>query len=124
MSRVVHFEINADDAERAVKFYQDALGWEIKKWVGEQPYWLVTTGPDDQMGINGAITPRTQGYSTVNTVGVLSIDETLAKVAAAGGKVVTDKMDIPGIGTFAYCTDTEGNTFGVLQPSQEMMPEE
>lgn len=123
MPRVVHFEINADEPERAVKFYQNVFGWDINKWEDGQPYWLVTTGPDEEMGINGAIMPRMEGNSTVNTVGVGSLDEALEKVVAAGGKVTTEKMDIPGIGTFAYCTDTEGNPFGVLQPIPEMMPE-
>lgn len=122
MPRVVHFEINADDPERAVKFYRDAFGWDINKWEGDQPYWLITTGPEDEQGINGAITPRMGENRTVNTIGVPSIDEALEKVAANGGKAITEKMEIPGVGTFAYCVDTEGNTFGVIQPSP--MPEE
>lgn len=117
MPRVVHFEINADNPARAVKFYQDVFGWDINKWGGEQPYWLATTGQEDEAGINGAITPRMDGNSTVNTIGVDSIDEALEKVPAAGGKVITEKMEIPDVGTFAYCVDTEGNTFGVIQPS-------
>ena len=54
--------------------------------------------------------------STINTISVTSIDESIAKVNKGGGKVTTEKMPIPGIGIFAYCLDTEGNTFGILQP--------
>ena len=58
MPRVVHFEIHADDPERAVNFYQDVFGWQIVKWEGPQDYWLITTGPDDEPGINGGLMKR------------------------------------------------------------------
>lgn len=44
MARIVHFEIPADDPERAIKFYEDVFGWEVQKWEGPFDYWLVTTG--------------------------------------------------------------------------------
>ena len=47
MSRVVHFEIPADDPVRAAKFYEDVFGWKIEKWEGPFDYWLVTTGEED-----------------------------------------------------------------------------
>jgi predicted enzyme related to lactoylglutathione lyase len=116
MPRVVHFEIAADDPERAVAFYREVFGWEIEKWA-EGEYWLCTTGPDEQMGINGAIMRRSDpSQMVVNTIGVDSLEEALAMVVDRGGKVLTDVMEIPGIGNFAYCQDTEGNPFGVLQP--------
>jgi catechol 2,3-dioxygenase-like lactoylglutathione lyase family enzyme len=59
MPRVIHFEIPADNAERAIKFYSDVFGWNIQKW-GPQDYWLVDTGEKDQPGIGGAIT-KTNG---------------------------------------------------------------
>jgi predicted enzyme related to lactoylglutathione lyase len=117
MPRVVHFEISADNPERAVQFYQKAFGWKIEKWQAPQEYWLITTGPDKEPGINGAIMKRPDPKaSIINTIGVPSIDESIAKVNKNGGKVVTEKMQIPDIGIFAYCLDTEGNTFGILQP--------
>jgi uncharacterized protein len=120
MARVVHFEIGVDDPERAVNFYREVFGWEIEKWEGPQEYWLCTTGPDDQMGINGAIMHRADpSQKVVNTIGVESIQETLRIVVDRRGKVMMDITDIPKIGKFAYCLDTEGNPFGVLQPSME-----
>lgn len=53
MPRVVHFEVHADDPERAANFYSGVFGWELAKWEGPQDYWLITTGPDDEPGING-----------------------------------------------------------------------
>jgi predicted enzyme related to lactoylglutathione lyase len=58
MSRVVHFEIHAENPERAVKFYSTTFGWEFTRWNGPQEYWLIKTGPDNQPGINGGLVPR------------------------------------------------------------------
>ena len=115
MARVIHFEINADDPDRAADFYRSLFGWEITKWGGPVNYWLVGTGPDEEPGINGAIKDRDEGLATVNTVSVPSVDEALAKVASLGGKALTEKMTIPGVGYHAYCSDTEGNVFGILE---------
>lgn len=116
MSRVVHFEIGVDDPERAIKFYTDVFGWKIKKWEGPLDYWLASTGPEDQPGIDGALMRRQYPSApTTNTIDVPSVDEFLSKIAKAGGKVVTPKQSVPGVGYFAYCQDTEGNTFGIME---------
>lgn len=116
MPRVVHFEINADDPERAIKFYEETFGWKVEKWDGPMDYWLVTTGGKDEPGINGGIMKREDpGAGTVNTIAVPDIDDYLKRLEAGGGKVVTEKMSIPGVGDFAYFVDPEGNTFSVMQ---------
>jgi hypothetical protein len=114
MPRVVHFEIPADDPDRAVKFYEEVFGWEINRWEGPVDYWLITSG-EEEAGINGAITGRDQLKSTVNTIEVPSVDDCTEKIVGAGGKVVTPKMAIPGVGYHSYCMDTEGNLFGVMR---------
>jgi uncharacterized protein len=117
MSRIVHFELPADNPERAVEFYQKVFDWKIQKWPGPQDYWLVTTGPDGEPGINGGILRRQHpGAGTCNTVRVNSLETALASITKNGGKIAMPKMPIPGVGYLAYCTDTEGNVFGVLQP--------
>jgi predicted enzyme related to lactoylglutathione lyase len=55
MPRVVQFEVHADNPERAVKFYREIFGWELVKWEGPQDCWLITTGPNDESGINGGL---------------------------------------------------------------------
>ncbi len=121
MPRVVHFEIHADDPQRAVAFYQDIFGWQINKWEGPEDYWLVITGPDNEPGINGAILRR---HGPVNgdaviayvcTIDVPSVDDVTAKITAHGGTIALPKMAVPQIGWLAYGKDTEGNIFGVLQ---------
>lgn len=115
MPRVVHFEINADDPERAGRFYANVFGWRIEKWAGPLDYWLVMTGEQDEPGIDGGIKQRSEPQGIVNTVDVPSLDEFVQKVTGSGGKVVQPKTVVPGVGYLAYCEDTEGNIFGMMQ---------
>jgi predicted enzyme related to lactoylglutathione lyase len=121
MPRVVHFEIHAADPERGVKFYENVFGWTFQKWEGPMDYWLITTGPDSEPGINGGLIRRQGGIdgqaviAYVCTVGVDDLDATMASVEANGGTVAVPKMPIPGVGWLAYYKDTEGNIFGIMQ---------
>jgi len=121
MPRVVHFEIHADDPQRAAKFYHDVFDWQVNKWEGPQDYWLVTTGSSSEPGIDGAILRRMQpinGDSVtayVCTVDVPSVDNASANITAQGGTIVLPKMAVPHIGWLAYAKDSEGNIFGILQ---------
>jgi predicted enzyme related to lactoylglutathione lyase len=117
MPRVVHFEISADDPERAVAFYTSVFGWSVTKWPGPKDYWLVKTG-EGTPGIDGGIFKRMGPVGHVNSIDVPSVDEYVAKVEAAGGKVAMPKMAIPGVGWLAYCQDTEGSIFGLHQPDR------
>jgi predicted enzyme related to lactoylglutathione lyase len=120
MSKIVHFEIPADDPERAMAFYGKALGWEFTKFEGPMDYWLIRTGPDEAPGIGGGLAPRRQpGEGPVTVAGVASVDETAKAIEAAGGKTVIPRMGIPGQGWAAYFTDPEGNVFGIFQPDPE-----
>ncbi len=130
MNRVVHFEIQATDPERAAQFYRDVFGWDVNEWVipgveapNENRYWLVTTGPQEERGINGGLLFRrgaapTDGQAVnayVCTIGVSSVDAFVSKAIAAGGTVALPKMPIKGVGWLAYCKDTDGNIFGMMQ---------
>ena len=122
-NRIVHFEIEATDRERASRFYTDAFGWQMQQ-MGEDMggYVVVTTGdPKEPGGINGGIFVAPAGhakelnaYSCV--VGVDDVRDASARVARAGGQVFGEPMDIPGIGIYVRCKDTEGNFFTMLQP--------
>jgi predicted enzyme related to lactoylglutathione lyase len=121
MPRVIHFEIHAEDPDRAIRFYQGLFGWEFTKWTGPMDYWLIKTGPDSQPGINGGMVRR-QGtidgqavIAYVCTIDVSSVDELLQAIPARGGSIALPKMPIPGIGWLAYAKDTEGNIFGIMQ---------
>jgi predicted enzyme related to lactoylglutathione lyase len=121
MPRVVHFEIHADNPERAIAFYMQIFGWQFSKWEGPMDYWLIGTGPKDQPGINGGMIRR-QGVidgqaviAYVCTIDVPAIDEYEKKIGDNGGTIVVPKMAIPAIGWLLYAKDTEGNIFGIMQ---------
>ena len=121
MPRVVHFEIHAADPDRAVNFYQTLFGWTFQKWEGPMEYWLITTGPNEQPGINGGLVRR-QGeidgqavIAYVCTVDVENLDASVQTAVDNGGQIALPKMPIPGMGWLAYCKDTEGNIFGMMQ---------
>lgn len=117
MQRVVHFELPADDPERIKHFYHSVFGWTIKKWDGVEDYWLVTTGTKKSAGINGGIMRRQLfRQSAINTIDVASLEDAISKIKQAGGKVVVSKMTVPTVGYKAYCQDTEGNVFAIIQP--------
>lgn len=123
MPRVVHFEIHAEDIERAKKFYEDVFDWKIEKWEGPIEYWNITTGKQEDPGIDGGLMRRQGGETGVDTsistyictIDVPDIDEYLNQVKKHGGKVTMEKSPIPGIGWLAYCLDTEKNIFGIMQ---------
>ncbi|MCO4256898.1 VOC family protein [Pseudarthrobacter cellobiosi] len=123
MAGVVHFEIPADNKERANTFYQSAFGWTLTP-MQEMDYTIaITTPSDEQTGmpsapgaINGALFPRADNLKTpVITIDVEDVDAALAQVESAGGTVAQAKDAIPGMGYYAYFKDTEGNTMGLWQ---------
>jgi predicted enzyme related to lactoylglutathione lyase len=115
MSKIVHFEIPAEDPRRAVAFYRDVLGWEVSQF-GAEPYWLVRAGADDEPGANGALLGKDALHqSPVVIAGVDSIDEALGRVVKSGGDVIQGKLPVPGMGWSAYVHDPEGNTIGLFQ---------
>ena len=118
MPKVVHFEIPADNLDRAQKFYADVFGWKIQKWEGGQmDYRLATTGEDNEMGINGAITSRGDDKCVVSIIGVPNYDEYVKKIESAGGKMLTPKMPVPSMGYSGYFLDSEGNRVGIFEPN-------
>lgn len=116
MGRVSHFEITADDPARAAEFYRKAFGWEINDWGGPFKYLLATTGPKEQVGIDGAIMDRHDSkQAVINTISVDKWETGAKAVSDAGGSVLQEKTAVPGQGYFAYCKDTEGNLFGIFE---------
>jgi len=116
MTKVVHFDLMANDPERAAAFYKAAFGWKIEKWDGPMEYWLISTGQDGEDGIGGGLA---KGDPTMRngelTLGVDSLDDTITLVKENGGKQTRDAYPIQGIGYIAMVEDTEGNQFGLLK---------
>lgn len=121
MSRVIHFEIHAENPERAIAFYQSSFGWHFQKWDSPVEYWTIKTGPDNEPGINGGLIRRRGELdgkaitAYVCTIDVEDLDKTISAVEKNGGAVVHAKMTIPGVGWLIFFKDTEGNIFGAMQ---------
>ena len=121
MPRVTHFEIYTADPEAVQPFYRDVFGWKFEKFEGPFAYWLITTGPDNEPGINGGLTRPREGQSpgTLNTIAVSSFEQTIKKIEQRGGKICVPKMAVPKIGWLAYAEDPAGNVFGIIEPDVE-----
>jgi uncharacterized protein len=120
MPRPVHFDLTVDNPERAMKFYSDIFGWKFEKWNGPMEYWMAITGDQKEPGINGGLSKRSEsGMPNMNTIGVSSVDKFSKMVEEKGGKVLMPRSAIPGIGWFATCQDTEGNTFGIIEEDRD-----
>ena len=119
MGRMTSFDIAADNVERAITFYETVFGWEFTKAHGPLEYWLVTTGAEEDAGIDGGIAPREAAWQRITCfVDVDSLAATLAKIRAQGGSVLKPKAVIPGEGYLAVCRDTEGNIIGIIERSE------
>lgn len=116
MPRPIHFEIPAENPQRAMNFYSTVFGWKFEKWAGPMDYWLIKTGQPGEPGIDGGMMPRHDPQQPcVNTIGIANLDDVLKTVDANGGQCVVPKMAVPGVGWLAYCKDTEGHIFGLMQ---------
>lgn len=115
MNSLAHFAINADDVERARKFYEKVFGWKLSAW-GPPGFYQI-----EGAGVFGALQQRREliaGQRTVGfecTLGVKSIDAIEAAVKGAGGKVIMERSVIVGVGTLMWFQDPEGNAFGAMQ---------
>lgn len=123
---MVHFEMPYDDAARMSRFYEEVFGWKTSALGPEMgDYVLAETGetkdgrPAVPGHINGGFFPRAPGrpaQSPLVVVGVGDIAAAMERLRAAGGEVYGEPMDIPGVGLYVACADSEGNPVCMLQP--------
>jgi predicted enzyme related to lactoylglutathione lyase len=132
MNPVVHFEMPAENRQRMADFYSKTFGWKTQmlgKDMGN--YVIATTTESDEKGpkkpgaINGGFFPKSDDmpaqYPSV-VVAVDDINDSMKKVMKAGGKVLGEPMEIPGVGQYVSFFDTEGNRVSMLQPDQHPSP--
>ena len=129
MNPVVHFEMPAEDRKRMADFYTRAFGWQTRQLGPEMgEYVLATTTESDENGhpkrpgaINGGFFQKTDDKSSQYpsvVIGVEDIKDQMKKVEGAGGKILGEPMQIPGVGWFVSFSDTEGNRVSMLQPER------
>ena len=126
MNPVVHFEMPYDNRQRMAAFYQSAFGWQTQMLGEEMGHYVVahTTETVDVMvstpgTINGGFYERKPEWPAQHPSVVIAVDDigaAMQQVAAAGGEVLGEPMEIPGIGQYVSFMDTEGNRVSMLQP--------
>ena len=122
MDKVVHFEIPADELERAQEFYKSVFSWEMNVVPGME-YIMVGTTTSNELGmpqepgaINGGMMKRQRPViSPLIIINVQDIEDKLKNIKKMGGEVVRGKMQVGDMGYSAYFKDTEGNTIGLWQ---------
>ena len=130
MNPVVHFELPYENAERIARFYQAAFGWQLQM-LGEEMgnYVIATTATTDAKpgapagAINGGFYPRRSDWPAQYPSVVIAVPDVraaMATISAAGGEVLGEPMDIPGVGSYVSFYDTEKNRLSILQPSAGM----
>ncbi len=110
------FEVPADDLDRAQKFYKGMFGWTFNKLPAAiNDYWHIDTGGPDASP-DGGMMPRMHPQQPItNYISVPSVSKASATVEKLGGTVCKQKTAVPGMGYFAICLDTEGNTFALWE---------
>jgi predicted enzyme related to lactoylglutathione lyase len=114
-----HFAINADDVERAKRFYSRVFGWHFEAW-GPPGFFMIKTKDGEDPGTFGSLQERHHpkgsgmtGYEC--TVAVADVDETARAVKAAGGTITMPRVTIGTVGHLIKFNDTEGNIVGAMQ---------
>jgi predicted enzyme related to lactoylglutathione lyase len=128
MNPVVHFEMPYDDPKRMARFYEQAFAWQMKALGQEMGNYVTATttetgqsGPTKPGAINGGFFPKRPDWPHPHPSVVVAVDniaESMDKVREAGGTVLGEPMEIPGIGKYVSFTDTEGNRVSMLQPAR------
>jgi predicted enzyme related to lactoylglutathione lyase len=119
-----YFDLTVRDLGASRVFFEKVLGWRFAKFEMPYEYYRIQAGPADEPGIDGGIgavkdTPLSEGRPmTQVTVPVANLDEVVARVIAAGGRVVEPRMPIPGIGWYATCAEPGGLKFGLIQADE------
>jgi len=121
MATIVHFDIPAENPERAQEFYTKLFGWKFTMLPGPEPYYLIETKDlQGKPGPGGGMAKKSDPQQSItNFIGVSSIDDSIQKVKQSGGKVKQEKQSIPGFGFLAVCSDPENNIFGLFEETPQ-----
>ncbi|PZO79089.1 MAG: VOC family protein [Mesorhizobium amorphae] len=112
----VWFEIPVTDFERAKTFYATLLGHPLADEEGG-PNPMAAFPMGDKGSVSGHLypgKPAAKGTGITIHLAVSNLEDAVARVAPAGGEVVSPVITIPA-GRFAYGLDPDGNSFGLFQ---------
>ncbi|RPI39113.1 MAG: VOC family protein [Methanoregulaceae archaeon] len=122
MSAIVHSDVPAEVTERAKKFYAALLGWKFQAFPKMECNLITTTNLDGTPGVGGGMGKRMEpSQRMMNYFGVLLIDDAMKQVSILGGKVISEKIAVFGMGFLANCMDTKGNPFGLREENTQAL---
>jgi len=116
---VVHFELWSEDPKKVSEFYREVFDWKINP-IPELNYTMVETGGNG--GINGGIMKPQKGPWPAKLTFYIDVDDVepyAQKVVQAGGKILVEKMEVPGVGFLALFEDPEGRVIGLWQQGEK-----
>jgi uncharacterized protein len=122
MATIVHFNISADNPERAKTFYEKAFGWKFTHLPEPMNYYLIETeDTGGAKGIGGGMYSRHDpgAPGLINFVGVDSLDDAIERIPDLGGKIIVPRQVVPNWGYFAVCADTENNQIGIFEDDEQ-----
>ena len=115
---VVHWELWSKDPGKVATFYEKAFDWGIQDIPG-MDYRLVDTGGDG--GINGGIMTPKKGDWPSNMTFYIDVDDLAAyrkRIQDAGGKIIVEEQEVPGVGTFSLFEDPDGRVLGMWKQNK------
>ena len=115
---VVHWEFWTKEPQKVSDFYSKVFEWNIKH-IPEMDYHLVETGGTG--GINGGIFTPKQGAWPSNLAFYIDVDDIAAynkKIADAGGKILVENQEVPGVGSFSLFSDPDGRVLGLWKQNK------
>jgi predicted enzyme related to lactoylglutathione lyase len=116
MATIVHFDIPAEDPQRAKNFYATLFDWKFQEFPEMQYSLFTTTNLDGTPGVGGGLGKRMDpSQRSMNYFGVPDIDAAVKQVRKLGGTTISGKMAVPQMGYLVNCMDTEGNPFGLWE---------
>jgi predicted enzyme related to lactoylglutathione lyase len=131
MDPVIHFEMPYEDAKRVARFYAQAFGWQTQALGEDMGHYVLATTIESAKrtasteAINGGFFPKKPDWPVQHPSVVIAVQDVavaIERVQQAGGVVLGEPMQIPGIGKYVSITDTEGNRVGMLEALMSECP--
>lgn len=112
MNTVCHIEIQVTDLDRAEAFYTAVFGWTFRSFI---PGMRIFGSGETHIGGLMEVEQVKPGLSPSVWIQVADLDAILSTVTSHGGKIESEKSEVPSVGWSASFSDPEGSHIGVVQ---------
>ena len=115
---IIHIELSATDHTEAGRWYNEIFGWPMTEF----PELTYTTFESGEGSPGGGFNPVSEQYAAGTVTFYIQTDDLAAhmqRIAAAGGTVLMEAQQVPGVGIIGLFQDPTGNMIGLLQPAEQ-----